>query len=152
MSEEITVEKSRKPRGEPTGIPLRFGAFVYDFLLIISIWMMTLWILIWVNDGEAIYGYSVQAILLLEVLIFYAYCWHRTGQTLGMKAWKIKLVNEDGNLPDLRQISIRLLITPVSILALGLGFLWFYFGNKQQTWHDRASETLVVKLSTKPKI
>ena len=133
--------------GTPTGIPRRLGAFIYDLLLILSLWMMTLWIWILINDGEAIYGLFVQLVLMIEVIAFYVYCWMRTGQTLGMRAWKIKIVDVDGENPTLKQSIVRLIVLPVSWSVFGLGFFWFYFSKTQQTWHDRFSHTFTVKLS-----
>ena len=137
--------------GAPTGIPRRLGAFIYDLLLILSLWMMTLWIWILINDGEAIYGLFVQVVLLIEVIAFYVYCWIRTGQTLGMRAWKIKIVDVDGENPTLKQSIVRLAFIPVSWSVFGLGFFWFYFSETQQTWHDRLSNTFTVKLSREEK-
>ena len=133
--------------GTPTGIPRRLGAFIYDLLLIMSLWMVTLWAWILINDGEAIYGLFVQLVLLIEVIAFYVYCWIRTGQTLGMRAWKIKIVDVDGESPTLKQSIVRLIVTPVSWFVFGLGFVWFYYSATQQTWHDKLSCTFTVKLS-----
>ena len=133
--------------GTPTGIPRRLGAFFYDLLLIMSLWMVTLWAWILINDGEAIYGSLVQLVLMMEFIAFYIYCWTRTGQTLGMRAWKIKIVDVDGENPTLKQSIVRLIVLPVSWSVFGLGFFWFYFSKTQQTWHDRFSRTFTVKLS-----
>ena len=147
MINEIDPEKLEKEQGVPTGLPLRLGAFLYDGLLIISIWMITLWIWILANQGEAIYGWTVQIVLLAEVFIFYGYCWRNTGQTLGMRAWLNQLVAQKVDRPRLRHISIRLVTIPLSLSLAGLGFIWFYIGDRKQTWHDRLSQTFVVKLS-----
>ena len=131
--------------GTPTGIPRRLAAFIYDSLLLLSLWIVTL--LIWIPiKGEATYGLFVQLVLLLEVIAFYVYCWVQTGQTLGMRAWKIKIVNIEGQNPTLNQSVVRLIAIPFSLSIFGLGFLWFYFSATQQTWHDRVSHTLTVKL------
>ena len=151
MINETDLEKAGKEQGVPTGLPLRMGAFLYDALLIVSIWMITLWIWILVNQGEAIYGWAVQMVLLAEVFMFYGYCWRNTGQTLGMRAWHIQLVDEKGGPPSLKQISVRLVTIPFSLSIAGLGFIWFYIGDRRQTWHDRLSQTFVVKLSKNKK-
>ena len=146
MTNKTKSQQPEKEQGVPTGLLLRLGAFVYDLLLIISVWMITLWIWILANQGEAIYGGAVQIVLIAEVFIFYGYCWRNTGQTLGMRAWRIKLVDEKGDRPSLKQIVIRLISIPLSLSVIGIGFLWFYVGDRRQTWHDQISQTLVVKL------
>ncbi len=130
--------------GYPAGIGRRLGAALYDALLIIAIWMLTLFAWISGGEGEAVSGWYVQLVLGLEWAAFYAYAWHRGGQTLGMRAWRIHLVNEDGVPPRLGSIVVRLLVAPLSVAILGGGYLWMYTNDRRQTWHDALSNTLVV--------
>ena len=81
---------------------------------------------------------------------FYSYCWQRGGQTLGMAAWRIHLVDMHGQPPSARHIALRLLTAPLSFASLGIGYLWFYVGDKRQTWHDRLSGTMVVHIPKQP--
>jgi len=130
----------------PAGIGRRLGALLYDGLLIIAIWMGTLFPWVILNEGEAVTGVFVQLILLLELAAFYLYFWSRQGQTLGMTAWRIRLVDTSGNPPTFKQLVIRLAAAPLSILSGGIGYLWFYVGERRQTWHDRLSDTMVVHI------
>jgi uncharacterized RDD family membrane protein YckC len=130
----------------PAGIARRLGALLYDGLLIIAIWMGTLFLWVLINDGEAVSGPLVQLILLAELAGFYLYFWSRQGQTLGMTAWRIKLVDSSGNPPEKRQLLLRLVTAPLSFLSCGIGYLWFYVGAHRQTWHDRFSDTMVVHI------
>jgi uncharacterized RDD family membrane protein YckC len=130
----------------PAGIGRRLGAMVYDVLLIIAIWMMTLFVWVLVNDGEAVRGVAVQLVLAAELVGFYLFFWSRQGQTLGMAAWRIKVVDLDGNPPAFKQLLIRIAAAPLSLLSCGIGYLWFYLGERRQTWHDRLSGTMVVHL------
>ena len=130
----------------PAGVPRRLGAMIYDGLLLLALWMLTSLALLPLNDGEAVSGPAYQALLLLEWGAFYIYFWRRRGQTLGMRAWRLQLVASDGGEPALRACFVRLAVAPLSFFAAGLGYLWFYVGSRQQTWHDRASDTFVVLL------
>lgn len=89
-------------------------------------------------------GWVLQCVLFSQWLGFYLYFWSRQGQTLGMMAWRIKLVDMQGLKPSWEQLFKRAGLAPISLLCLGLGYLWFYIGSTQQTWHDRFSQTLVV--------
>ena len=122
----------------------RLGALLYDQLLVIAIWMGTLFIWIIASGGEAVTGWLVQSVLAIQWIIFYLFFWSRQGQTLGMTAWRIKLVDTQGNSPTLKQLIKRLVCAPLSMTCAGIGFLWFYIGDQQQTWHDRFSDTMVV--------
>ncbi len=39
-------------------------------------------------------------LLLLVVFAYFGLCWTRSGQTLGMRAWRIRLEGADGGRPD----------------------------------------------------
>ncbi len=120
------------------------GALLYDCLLVIAIWMATLFIWVVASGGEAVTGWLLQCVLFSQWLGFYLYFWSRQGQTLGMMAWRIKLVDMQGLNPNWEQLCKRAALAPISLLSLGLGYLWYYIGSTQQTWHDRFSQTLVV--------
>ena len=139
------MPSSERPQsGFPAGLGRRLGAALYDALLIIAIWMLTLFVWVSAGDGEAVAGWYVQLVLGLEWAAFYAYAWLRGGQTLGMRAWRIYLVNEDGFPPHLGNILLRLLVAPFSVAFLGAGYLWMYTNDRRQTWHDNLSGTVVV--------
>lgn len=132
--------------GYPAGLGRRLGAALYDVLLVVALWMTTLFVWVAAGDGEAVSGWPVQVVLLAEFAGFYLLSWSRRGQTLGMAAWKIKVVTEQGGAPSIDRLALRLLCAPLSILPLGMGYLWFYVGSRQQTWHDRLSGTMVVHI------
>lgn len=132
-------------QGFPAGIGRRFGALMYDSLLILALWFLTGFI--WVPlSGDVVTGNAFQLTLLLETLGFYAYCWHKNGETLGMRAWQIRLVDESGTGVNPKQIAIRSVVAPFSLACAGLGYLWLLISKDKQTWHDKASKTLVVHL------
>lgn len=134
----------------PAGIARRLGALLYDVLLIVALWMITALVVnLAFNDGNAATGPGLQLLLLAEVICFYLYFWHNSGQTIGMRAWRLKLVDSDGQPPTLRALVKRMSIAPLSLLCAGLGYVWYLVGSRQQTWHDRFSDTYVVLLPKK---
>ena len=50
------------------------------------------------NEGMAVTGPAFQLFLYLEAGAFYAYFWHIKGQTLGMQVWKIRTINDTGQI------------------------------------------------------
>ncbi len=119
---------------------------VYDGLLLLAVWMLTSLALLPLNAGEAVSGPAYQALLLLEWGAFYIYFWRRRGQTLGMRAWRLQLVDSEGSAPSIGACFVRLAAAPLSFFTAGIGYVWFYVGARQQTWHDRLSGTYVVVL------
>lgn len=77
-------------------------------------------------------------------LFFYLWFWTHGGETLGMRAWRLKIVKEDGSQPGLKDAFIRLLAACLSIILLGAGFLWMLIDRDSLTWHDRISRTQLI--------
>ena len=88
--------------------------------------------------------------LWLVMSTFFIFFWTRSGQTLGMQAWRLKLENLDGSCLNWQQAVIRYGLAWVSALTLGLGYLWALFDPQRRCWHDIGSNSRVVLLP-KPK-
>jgi len=68
------------------------------------------------------------------------------GQTLGMKAMKIKLIGTDGTYPvGYGKGILRYLGMVVSTMILLLGYIWILIDKKNQGWHDKIAGTYVVE-------
>ncbi len=61
--------------------------------------------------------------------------------TPGMKYARLALCTFDGGIPTRAQRWARLAALLLSILPVGLGFLWAIFDEQHLTWHDRISRT-----------
>lgn len=69
-----------------------------------------------------------------------------TGQTIGKKLCGIRVVDQTtGQTIDAGRALVRYLVSIVSGLVCGLGYFWMLWDGNKQTWHDKASQTLVVK-------
>ena len=90
--------------------------------------------------------YIVQLIALLSAMVFFSAFWLIKGQTLGMQAWRIKLVNFSGGAPSLLQSIIRCLAALLSAACFGLGYLWCLVDRNGRYWHDYLSGTQLVLL------
>jgi uncharacterized RDD family membrane protein YckC len=88
----------------------------------------------------------VRLVALFTTMLFFSWFWLKNGQTLGMQAWRIKLVGFDGAQPTLGQIAIRCLGATLSAACLGLGYLWCLFDSNGRYWHDYLSGTELVLL------
>lgn len=78
---------------------------------------------------------------------FFIYFWYNTGQTLGMLVWKIKIVSSNHEAISITQCLIRIITAFFSFALLGLGYLILLRKSTQQSWHDSASKTKVIRLS-----
>ena len=145
MPDSRDPNTSAPQKAYPAGLGRRVGAMLYDSLLIIALFFLTGFI--WVPlSGDVVTGVAFQLTLLAEVIAFFGYCWGKQGETLGRRAWKIRILSDEGALPTTQQIGLRLLIAPVSLACFGLGYAWLFFGKDKQTWQDKVSGTYVVHL------
>ncbi|BBI48379.1 hypothetical protein HORIV_08000 [Vreelandella olivaria] len=66
--------------------------------------------------------------------------------TLGMQAWRLRVQTAEGRSLNLKQCLIRCAVAWLSLLALGLGYLWVLFDQQRRSWPDIASNTQTVVL------
>ena len=125
------------------GLGRRLGALVYDSLLVLAIWMATTLILV-IATSDVVNGLWLQILFAAQWAGFYLYAWCKSGQTVGMMAWRIKTLQPNGEPPTLMQALRRLAIAPWSFAVLLIGFLWMYVDKDRRTWHDMISNTVVV--------
>jgi uncharacterized RDD family membrane protein YckC len=140
-------------------LPRRLAAMLYDILLVLPLVMMSVAVVMGLRSllgfGPSAEGivqlnaHLVQLIAVLTVMVFFSWFWLKNGQTLGMQAWRIKLVGFNGQAPTAKQVVIRCLGALLSAACLGLGFLWCLVDRKRRYWHDYLSSTELVLLPKK---
>lgn len=146
------------------GFRRRFGSWVYDFLIAFAVYMVAGAVSFLLFNLLIKYGLIdmkgfehpidlQRSSVLFSVLIygwniawvsfFFVYFWAKSGQTLGMKAWRLRLQNQDGTRITKTTGVKRLLPT-----LLGLGNLTVIFDRKNKlSLQDRLTNTEVVVLS-----
>jgi uncharacterized RDD family membrane protein YckC len=125
----------------------RLAAIFYDALLLISVLFFAAMLSLPLTYEQIdTYNYHplYQGYLFLVSFLYFAIPWMRSGQTLGMRSWKVRLSNKDETKLSFKQVSIRFLIAIISWLILGIGFLWAIFDKDNRTWHDIVSKTNLV--------
>lgn len=81
------------------------------------------------------------------VFVCFAYlggCWHYSGMTVGMRAWRVRLISTDSEKISWPKCLLRFSLGGLSLAIFGLGFAWALFDQKSRTWHDIAAQTLLV--------
>jgi uncharacterized RDD family membrane protein YckC len=134
----------------------RFGAMLYDALLIIAIMMVVTAAFLPLNGGEALTADRIGALeivyqlALLSIIVgFFGWFWTRRGQTLGMAAWRLKLQRCDGSAISWGDVLKRLAGASVAWLPLGLGYFWIWIDREHRAWHDRWTGMRVVVMPKK---
>ena len=131
----------------PASLLKQLAAMLYDSLLIFAVLFLATAVALVFNRGEAIESSPLfNLYLLFTVFTFYAWFWHKSGQTLGMRVWKIRIVSEFGGNPSWGVCYLRLMFALLSLMCFGLGYLWRLF--KPYTWHDKLSQTRIIDVSS----
>lgn len=125
----------------------RLLATLYDWLLVLGLMMLaSVPAVAWLGDAIQPGNPLYRLCLALLAAAFFIGFWRHGGQTLGMRAWRLKLVTEHGEAVNYRQAGLRFLAAWLSILPAGLGFWWGIFSKNHACWHDHLSGTRLVLL------
>ena len=101
-----------------------------------------------ITGGEAVRPGNpfFRTYLLFVAFLYLAVPWVRTGQTLGLKAWRLRVERREGGPLTWWHALLRFLAALPSILPGGIGLLWVLVDREGLAWHDRLSGTRVVRL------
>jgi hypothetical protein len=99
--------------------------------------------------------YSLLSSVHLSHAIIPAWVLYRFGMfvwkssTLGQIVLNLQVQKRDGSslVADYSGALIRALSSLLSLIPLGLGFIWILFNRDLEAWHDKISETYVVQLN-----
>lgn len=131
----------------------RIAALVYDVFPLVGLWMLTTFVYLFAagrHYDPAHPGWGtrlgLQLALFAITAAYFVISWARVGQTIGMRAWKLKLLRDDGGkigaLPALGRFFLALL----SLALAGIGFWWALFDTRKRTLHDRICKTVMVRV------
>ncbi|MBY6191351.1 RDD family protein [Microbulbifer agarilyticus] len=147
------------------GVVPRLIALIYDALIVAGLWMVYGFFALLVattfgglqcqpehiDYTPCVGGPLYQFGLLLVTAGYFFWSWRAAGQTIGMRAWRLMVANNNGVQLSWYQCCIRALVGPLSVACLGLGYFWGYFRPDRASWHDLASDSEVRQLPKKKK-
>ena len=127
------------------------GSALYDGLILLGLLMVAGFLAVVLHKlitNEDAIGQALwfQLYLLVVIAAYFIYFWQRSGQTVGMKAWRIKLINLADQPLTVGRLTVRWITAVPAYCCFLLGVLWQYWDKDQLTWHDRLSHTKLVYL------
>jgi uncharacterized RDD family membrane protein YckC len=131
----------------PAGLARRLAAITYDGLLLFSVLFVAaipLTLMPEALHAQPLVRAAIQAYLGLVTLAFFCGFWVHGGQTLGMRAWRLRLVGISKDEVSWKQAVLRYAAALLSWACVGMGFLWSVFDREGLAWHDRLSGTRLV--------
>ncbi len=89
---------------------------------------------------------------LLALAIYGAVMWKLRGATIGGIVFDLQVVRLDGHELDWTTVIVRALGCFLSLMVVGLGFIWIAFNDARQAWHDKFAGTVVVRVVKSPSL
>lgn len=128
---------------QPCSFLRRIAAIFYDSILLFAVLFLATALLLPFTHGVAIKSgnFFYLGYLILISYIYFAWQWMCGGQTLGMRAWHIRLHDPNKQSVNTFTVSTRFCLALVSWLIAGLGFVWAIFDKEKLALHDRFSGT-----------
>lgn len=125
----------------------RLAALVYDSFIVFSFLLLATTFALALNQGESLLPYRAYFLIYLFIStgVFLAWFWAKSGQTLGMLAWKIRLINKEGTTVCFQKAFLRYIAAFFSIGCCGIGLLWCLIDKNKETLHDKLLGTRVIK-------
>ena len=140
--------------GAGAGFGRRAAALVYDALLVAALLMIFTAGALFFTHGAAVvpanagaWVYAYRAGLVLVIAGYYLLNWLRSGQTLGMRAWHLRVVADSGKPLSFGAAALRLIFAALAWAPAALGVLWLYVDPAHLALQDRLSRTRVVRLA-----
>lgn len=129
----------------------RIAAMIYESLLVAAVLFVASFIIIpVVGEMTAAWQRHVFQIYITGVLFaYFSAFWLRSGQTLAMKTWRIRLVSRNGGPITVKQALVRFFVALFGLLLAGIGFWWALIDRDRQFLHDRVAGTQLVRLTRK---
>ncbi len=137
---------SPKQPGSDCALWRRVAAIFYDAMLMFAVLFIATAVLLPFSGGEAIgSGNPLYCLYLLLIgCLYFTWQWVHGGQTLGMRAWRVRVAADGDRPPSWCRAAGRCLAAILSWALLGGGFIWALFDPHRRTLHDRLSRTRLV--------
>lgn len=128
------------------GIGRRLLSLVYEVLLLAAIALLaggTAAALAQITDPAGT-RLLTRMITVTACTIYFAWQWQRSGQTLPMKTWRMRLETVDGARVTTSRALLRAVLAAAGYLLLGISVIWAFIDSDRQFLHDRLAGTRLV--------
>jgi uncharacterized RDD family membrane protein YckC len=129
----------------------------YELLVLMALSFVGAWLYVWLV-GDATDGFKRLGLQLFVwglVGCYFVLSWVKKGQSLAMKSWKLKLIQQSSgceeSLLSINQAVLRYCLASVSFALFGFGFFWSLTNRKRLFLHDFFLNTQIVECFPKLK-
>jgi uncharacterized RDD family membrane protein YckC len=131
---------------DPSSIGRRLASMLYESLVVFAILLVGFMFpqIVLSGFGINLSGKAMWLHLFLVLMAYFVWFWLNGGQTLPMKTWKLRLVDQSGHPLRPLQAILRYFAAWPSISLLGIGIFWALFDRDGQFLHDRIAGTQII--------
>jgi uncharacterized RDD family membrane protein YckC len=159
------------PERRSAGLAIRVAAMTYESVLLFGVIFVVTYAVLslarWTYPMPAFQRAVLQAVLFLTLGLYFVYQWNRTGQTLAMKSWHLRVLDAAGRPPNIATAIARYvlawhLVLPgviwialfggngaldalVSVLGFAALLALALLDDQRRLLHDRLSSTRIVR-------
>jgi uncharacterized RDD family membrane protein YckC len=105
---------------------------------------------LFLEGGSLLYGLIGTGLVI--VLLYGVLFMGTTGATPGLRLLRLRVINLYGDSPEWWRMALRCLGFLISVLLLGLGFLWIGFDREKRCLHDWLAGTYVIRCGRSPRV
>ncbi len=146
------MDRIQLDQAMPPGLLRLLASALYDLMLVFGVLVIAAAVLVipygilTATDlaATALGRRLLQFYSLTIIVSYYLYFWSGGRQSLGMRAWRLKLVRDDGGDLDILCAGERLFWALLTLLPLGLGLWWMLKDPQRRTAYDHLAATRVV--------
>lgn len=145
MARTITPETN-------AGLFRRLFALAYDALLLLGVLFVYAIVVVILRNvlGDDAMEQPSRAVQIPTLIgmwlvcsLYFVWCWHKGGQTLAMKSWRMRLETRSGEPLSWRQCWLRCVVAPLCLAAGGIGLVWVLLHPHNLALHDILTGTRV---------
>ena len=135
------------PTAAVPGVWRRLSSMVYEALLLLAVFFLADFAFLLVERLSELSfpKFVLQAYLLAVAAAYFIGYWTHGGQTLAMKAWRIRVEPAAGGPMPVAQAGLRFVLAVAGIGFFGAGLVYALFDRERQFLHDRLAGTRVVR-------
>lgn len=143
----------------------RLGALLYEAVLLFGVCFFISALVHTLMPFADDQPWVLRVVLFIALGAYFSYCWHKTGQTLAMKTWRLRVVSIQSAriswpmallrycaawfflLPAVALIQIIQAPRMIALTLYGVSFLFIWaaalFNSKRMTLHDWVARTRI---------
>jgi uncharacterized RDD family membrane protein YckC len=126
---------------------MRLTALVYDVFPLLGLWFFAgaIGLSLAGDEHKIARNTAIQALVFLFTAGYFVVSWTRGGQTIGMRAWRLRVTGDDGARIGWPRALLRFVLASLSLALLGAGFWWQFLDREKRCAHDAIARTRMVR-------